>query len=182
MYIAYLDEFGHIGPFTGRNQQKYNENPLFGLGGIVLPATGARRFATWFFQLKSNLLGREIRRSGETPYTWEKKGAQLYTTTNILKYRQLRTATNRILNQVEALGGKCVYVGLEKYSTPEEHDANRLYLAVLRETFANKYYKQLHYWRLMDYTQAYHFRQNRILRRYIIERYRAHTTASDGRN
>ena len=64
MYIAYLDEFGHIGPFTGRNQQKYNENPLFGLGGIVLPATEARRFATWCFQLKSDLLGWEIERSG----------------------------------------------------------------------------------------------------------------------
>ena len=79
-YIAYLDKVGHIGPFTGRNQQKYNENPLFGLGGIALPATEARRFAVWFFQLKSNLLGWEIQRSGETPYTWEKKGAQLYTT------------------------------------------------------------------------------------------------------
>jgi Protein of unknown function (DUF3800) len=133
MYIAYLDEFGHIGPFTGRNQQKYNENPLFGLGGIVLPAAAVRGFATWFFQLKSNLLGWEIKRSGEAAYTWEKKGSQLYTTTNILKYRQLRTATNRILNQVESIGGKCVYVGLEKYSTPEDHDAKRLYLAVLRE-------------------------------------------------
>lgn len=134
MYIAYLDEFGHIGPFTGRNREKYNESPLFGLGGIVLPATEVRGFATWFFQLKSNLLAWEIKHSGEAAYTWEKKGAQLYTTMNILKYRHLRAATNRIFNQIEIVGGKCVYVGLEKYSTPEDHDAKRLYLAVLRET------------------------------------------------
>ena len=134
MYIAYLDEFGHIGPYTGRNQQKYSESPLFGLGGIVLPATEVRKFATWFFQLKSNLLAWEIERSGEASYTWEKKGAQLYTTKNIRHYREVRDATNRILNKVGALGGQCVYVGLEKYSTPEDHDAKRLYLAVLRET------------------------------------------------
>jgi len=134
MYIAYLDEFGHIGPFTGRRQERFNESPLFGLGGIVLPALEVRAFATWFFQLKSNLLAWEIKHSGEAAYTWEKKGAQLYTTKNILKYKELRTATNRILNHVGRVGGQCVYVGLEKYSTPEDHDAKRLYLAVLRET------------------------------------------------
>jgi hypothetical protein len=39
MYIAYLDEFGHIGPFTGRQQAKYNESPVFGRGEIGLLAT-----------------------------------------------------------------------------------------------------------------------------------------------
>lgn len=134
MLIAYLDEFGHIGPFTARSAEKYNESPLFGLGGIVLPATEVRGFATWFFQLKSNLLAWEIQHSGEAAYTWEKKGAQLYTTRNIHTYAALRSATNRILNKVKKLGGVCVYVGLEKYSTPEDHDAKKLYLAVLRET------------------------------------------------
>ncbi len=134
MYIAYLDEFGHIGPFTGRQQERFNESPLFGLGGIVLPATEVRAFATWFFQLKSNLLAWEIKHSGEAAYTWEKKGAQLYTTKNILKYKELRTATNRILNHISRVGGQCVYVGREKYSIPEDHDAKSLYLAVLRET------------------------------------------------
>jgi len=63
-----------------------------------------------------------------------KKGAQLYTTKNVLEYRQLRVATNRILNHLEGIGGVCVYVGLEKYSTPEEHNSKKVYLAVLRET------------------------------------------------
>lgn len=30
-YIAYLDEFGHIGPFVARNEPKYQESPVFGL-------------------------------------------------------------------------------------------------------------------------------------------------------
>src|SRR6266404_4827448 len=64
MYLAYADEFGHVGPYTGRNEPKFNESPVFGLGGILLPVDQVRPFATWFFQLKSNLLAWEIRRSG----------------------------------------------------------------------------------------------------------------------
>jgi hypothetical protein len=108
MYIAYLDEFGRIGPFTGRHQAKYNESPVFGLGGIMLPATEVRQFATWFDQLKSKLLAWEIRDSGQAAYSWEKKGAQLYTTKNVLKYRQLRVATDRLLNHLASIGGACV--------------------------------------------------------------------------
>jgi hypothetical protein len=134
MYIAYLDEFGHIGPYTGRHRAKHNESPVFGLGGIVLPAVEVRQFATWFYQLKTKLLALEIEGSGEAAYSWEKKGSQLYTTKNVRKYRQLRIATNRILNHLEKIGGACVYVGLEKYSTPEEHNSKNVYLAVLRET------------------------------------------------
>lgn len=63
-----------------------------------------------------------------------KEGGSALHDKNVPQYRQLRLATNRIFNRVESIGGKCVYVGLEKYSTPEDHDAKRLYLAVLRET------------------------------------------------
>ena len=78
MYFAYLDEFGHVGPYLGRDNRKFNESPVFGLGGIIIPAREVRSFATWFYQLKSNLLGWEIERSGEAPYWWEKK-ARNYT-------------------------------------------------------------------------------------------------------
>ena len=37
-YIAYLDEFGHIGPYIRRSHEIHNTSPVFGLGGIVLPA------------------------------------------------------------------------------------------------------------------------------------------------
>jgi hypothetical protein len=38
LYIAYLDEFGHIGPYVSRDDPVHRTSPVFGLGGIVLPA------------------------------------------------------------------------------------------------------------------------------------------------
>jgi hypothetical protein len=48
-YIAYLDEFGHIGPFVSRDHPQHNTSPVFGLGGFVLPSSKVRAFATWFY-------------------------------------------------------------------------------------------------------------------------------------
>ena len=78
-YFAYLDEFGHIGPYVSRTDPSYKESPVFGLAGFVLPAVEVRGFGTWFFQRKCELLDFEIKRSGEHPALWEKKGASLYT-------------------------------------------------------------------------------------------------------
>lgn len=66
-YIAYLDEFGHIGPYKGRNDPRYHDSPVFGLAGLILPFDQVRSFATWFFQLKCNLLKFEIKRDGIHP-------------------------------------------------------------------------------------------------------------------
>ena len=42
-YFAYLDEFGHIGPYISRTDPRYNDSPVFGLAGFVLPERqGAR--------------------------------------------------------------------------------------------------------------------------------------------
>ena len=133
MYIAYLDEFGHVGPYVSKAGPKYDESPVFGLGGMILPAEQVRHFATWFYQLKSRLLAWEIERSGEPAHSWEKKGAQLYTTKNVLTYPEVRKATYRLLNHLHKIGGTCVYVGLEKYTAPSDHNANGLYLSVLHE-------------------------------------------------
>ena len=59
-YIAYLDEFGHIGPYIDRTHPQHNDSPVFGLVGIVLPLDEARAFATWFFQRKCDLLAFEM--------------------------------------------------------------------------------------------------------------------------
>ncbi len=40
--FAYLDEFGHIGPYVGRDDPRYKESPVSGLAGFVLPAEGDR--------------------------------------------------------------------------------------------------------------------------------------------
>ena len=83
LYIAYLDEFGHIGPYLGRNHPKHNASPVFGLAGMVLPYDRIRAFGSFFFQLKCRLLDFEIKRDGVHPAQWEKKGSSLYTTHNV---------------------------------------------------------------------------------------------------
>lgn len=133
LYIAYLDEFGHIGPFISRDHAKHNDSPIFGLAGIVLPYDQVRSFATWFFKLKCNLLRFEIQRDQTHAAQWEKKGSALYTTRNIEKYAELRTATNRLLNKIEKIGGHILYVGLQKTHSPEKHETEALYRAVLME-------------------------------------------------
>lgn len=133
MLCAYLDEFGHIGPYIHRTDARYKESPVFGLAGLVLPHTEVRSFATWFYQRKCELLAWEIARAARPAYEWEKKGGALYTYVNIEKYRELRTFTNRFLNNIRARNGFVFYVGINKRRDPALHDPRRLYMAVLRE-------------------------------------------------
>lgn len=133
IHIAYLDEFGHVGPYVARSDPRHNASPVFGFAGFVMPADEVRDFGTWFFQRKCNLLDFEIRRSGEHPAVWEKKGSSLYTVTNVDRYPELRTFTNRLLNRIKRAHGFVFYVGIRKTAKPETHDANALYSRMLRE-------------------------------------------------
>jgi Protein of unknown function (DUF3800) len=47
MYLFYLDEFGHVDPDAGLH------SPVFGYGGLVLPADTVAAFATHFFDFKT---------------------------------------------------------------------------------------------------------------------------------
>lgn len=131
LYFAYLDEFGHIGPYISRAHATHNDSPVFGLGGMILPYHRIRGFATWFYQLKCRLLQWEIARSGRHPASWEKKGAALYTPRNVTTYRELRQATNRLLNQITSVGGHVFYTGIQKNRPVAEFNAQALYLTVL---------------------------------------------------
>lgn len=133
MYFAYLDEFGHIGRFIDRNDPRFNDSPVFGFAGYILPANQVRSFGTWFYQLKCYLLAFEIQRDGAHAATWEKKGSSLYTTLNVAKYRELRVATNRILNKIEGIGGHVFYVGVNKVGRLDGRNPKLLYMSVLRE-------------------------------------------------
>ena len=133
LYIVYLDEFGHIGPYISSDHPSHKTHPVFGLGGVVLPYEQVRNFSTYFFKLKNRLLDYELKKSGVHPAKWEKKGASLYTVTNVVKYKQLRQATNRLLNQIKKVGGFTVYVGIEKERQLEKHDSKKLYHSVLKE-------------------------------------------------
>lgn len=144
-YLVYLDEFGHIGPFISRADPKYNTFPIFGFGGIIIPADQVRSFSIWFFKLKCDLLAFEINRTNKPAYVWEKKGASLYTTTNVLKYAQLRRATFRLLDKIAACGGSIFYVGIEKFADPDKHSPNGLTFSTLREAV-----KRLHTYCVKD--------------------------------
>ncbi|WP_049871109.1 DUF3800 domain-containing protein [Desulfurispirillum indicum] len=133
LYIAYLDEFGHIGPYISATDPKHKTHPVFGLGGLVLPYNQVRDFSTYFFKLKNNLLNFELQKSKKHPAKWEKKGSQLYTVKNVEKYHELRAATYRLFNAVRDRGGFLIYVGIEKKRRVEGHDAKKLYHSVLRE-------------------------------------------------
>lgn len=133
LYFAYLDEFGHIGPYVARDDPKYNDSPVFGLGGMILPYDQVRSFSTWFYQLKCRLLEWEIQQSGQHPSTWEKKGSALFTTKNVTTYQEVRRATNRLLLHIRSVGGHVFYVGLQKNRPVAEFNAQGLYLTVLGE-------------------------------------------------
>ena len=133
LYIAYLDEFGHVGPYLAHDDSHHNAHPAFGLGGLVIPYPEIRSFSTYFFKLKNNLLSFELKRSGTHPAKWEKKGSALYTIKNIEKYPELRQATFRLINQIKKINGFAIYVGVEKRRAIEKHDAKLLYHSVLRE-------------------------------------------------
>ena len=116
-YIAYLDEFGHVGPYVARDDPRHNDGPVFGLAGFIMPVEQVRGFGTWFFQRKCDLLDYEIRRSGEHPAVWEKKGSSLYTVTNVTRYPELRRASFRMLNKVRSLGGRFLTTGYARLPT-----------------------------------------------------------------
>ena len=132
-YFAYLDEFGHVGPYISRQHPRHNDSPVFGFAGLVLPVDEVRAFGTWFFQRKCELLQFELERSGEHPAVWEKKGSSLYTAVNVGRYPQLRTFTNRMFNKIEAVGGFVLYVGVRKTAPPAGPSPNRLYANILLE-------------------------------------------------
>ena len=133
LYIVYLDEFGHVGPYISSDHEKHNTHPVFGLGGVAIPSDQVRSFSTYFFKLKKQLLAFELHRSGVHPAKWEKKGSSLYTFKNIEKYKELRQATFRLLNHINKIGGFIIHVGIEKHLGVENHDSKKLYQSVLTE-------------------------------------------------
>ncbi|MBD9635498.1 DUF3800 domain-containing protein [Ensifer sp. ENS07] len=133
MIFAYLDEFGHAGPYFGRSHLRHNASPVFGLAGILLPETAVRPFATVFLKRKKELLDVEIQRSNKNGYEWEKKGTNLFTANSISKYPAVRNAMLRLINEVRNSQGKIFYYGREKIRGTEDVRANGLYTTV----FAN---------------------------------------------
>lgn len=144
LYIVYLDEFGHVGPYISNDDPHHNTHPVFGLGGFVLPAEKVRSFSSFFFKLKQHLFGsydiHEARKKSEENgkhfqlSTWEKKGSKQYSVTNLRNYKkELTSSTNRIINRITKDGGFLFYVGEAKKTGVENHDPRRVYTSSLKE-------------------------------------------------
>jgi len=131
IHFVYLDEFGHIGPYMGRGKPKYNESPVFGLAGMILPENAVRPLATKILKLKEFIFGDEIAASGKPSSHWEKKGNEIFTAKRIAKYKHFRSTGFRLLNYIRDLGGNCFYYGREKISGTTDVNSSGLYTTVL---------------------------------------------------
>ncbi|MER3384870.1 DUF3800 domain-containing protein [Pectobacterium aroidearum] len=144
IYIVYLDEFGHDGPYISKSHPQHNTHPVFGLGGFVIPASRVRDFSHYFFKLKQQLFNaydipearKKAQANGERFQLscWEKKGSKQYSVKNLIKYKdQLTRSTNRIINTITKYGGFLFYVGEAKRIGCEQHNPQRTYKSSFKE-------------------------------------------------
>lgn len=129
-YVAYLDEFGHVGQYVSRNHPQYKTHPAFGFAGLIIPATEVREFAIYFYKLKCQLLAYDLAHNNPRnlpAYQWEKKGSQLYALRNVVSYEQLRRSTFRLLNHIDQIGGYVFYTGEHKTTNPDAHDSTEAF-------------------------------------------------------
>ncbi len=144
IYAAYLDEFGHVGPYIGRSHPQYNTSPVFGFAGFIMPAEAVRGFGTWFFKRKAELFARQIAQSPKHPATWERKGSELFRAAAVRSKRNVREIPGRLFREIRRLKGNVFYVGIQKTASPVEHRVNGLYSGMLREAI----------WRLDQFCSA----------------------------
>jgi hypothetical protein len=117
-----------------RGASKYNESPVFGLAGIILPEASVRMFATKMLQLKGYVFKDEIERSGAPASHWEKKGTEIFTAKQVAKYPHFRSTGFRLINFVRESHGKIFYYGREKISGTTNVNSVGLYKTVLGHT------------------------------------------------
>ncbi len=137
VHLAFLDEFGHCGPYVARRDKRFNQSPVFGLAGYIIPHSEARHFATFFLKLKSQMLASDLAKIQRHPATWEKKGKELITSTNIRKYAHIREGISRLLRELDRRGGKIFWYGRQKYLAPENSNSSGLYTTVLAHAIRN---------------------------------------------
>lgn len=131
MIFVYLDEFGHIGPYFGRSGQRFNESPVFGLAGVVLPEHAVRRFATFFLKQKEINFKAEIEQRKIMAAKWEKKGTSFIRPKPMKEYVSLRRMLLRIIRKTSNLGGGTFYYGREKFWERTDVNPTGLYTTCL---------------------------------------------------
>lgn len=113
MLIAYLDEFGHVGPYIGPEHKKFNQHPVFGYAGFVVPASNAREVGAAFQANKKRLFKTEIAASA-TPSQWERKGSEYFTTGSIAKRPEQIRVFQSLITMLVKNQGTLFYYGDQK--------------------------------------------------------------------
>lgn len=135
MIFAYLDEFGHNGPYVARNDPRYNTSPVFGLAGFLMPQERVRSFGTCYLQLKKQYLADDPKRKDKEFYEWEKKGTNYLTPKSITKYPSIRDSMFRMMSEIASRDGRIIYQGREKIrSDGTGLNPNGLYTTVFAHT------------------------------------------------
>jgi len=114
-----------------RHSKRYNESPVFGLAGIILPEGAIRPFATRFLQLKDHVFRTEIKNSGTIAQHWEKHGTDIFTPKQVARYPHFRSTGARLMNYIRDCGGRVFYYGREKISGSIDVNSTGLYTTVL---------------------------------------------------
>lgn len=130
MIFVFLDEFGHSGPYFGKDHAKHNTSPVFGLAGYLMPESQIRGFGTYFIQRKKDLLSADMAKAGKLAYEWEKKGTNLFTATSIERYPKIRDSMFRMMSEIKKRKGYIFYYGREKIRDNDSLNANGLYTTV----------------------------------------------------
>lgn len=135
MIFAFLDEFGHNGPWIARDHKKYNTSPVFGLAGYLMHESKIRTFGTCFLQIKESYLSADPTRNGRAFHEWEKKGTNFFTENSIKKYPSVRDCMSRVLSEIRQRDAKVFYYGREKISgVPDNLNPDGLYKTVFADT------------------------------------------------
>jgi hypothetical protein len=113
LLVAYIDEFGHEGPYISPTHPKFNQHPVFGYAGMILPASNARAFGA-YFKRQRNTLFKALVDASDTPDQFEKKGNEYFSTGSIEKFPSHARVYRSLLNTLYALGGCLFYFGFEK--------------------------------------------------------------------
>lgn len=113
MLIAYIDEFGHDGPFIAPEHRKYHQHPAFGYAGFVIPAVHVRAFGA-YFKRQRNVLFKDLIASSSAPDQFEKKGNEYFSTGSIQRYPQHIRVFRNILRELYRQGGQIFFYGREK--------------------------------------------------------------------
>lgn len=136
MLIAYLDEFGHVGPYIDEHHPKFKHHPVFGYAGYVLPAEQARRIGSTFRQAKTSLFKTEINAS-KTPHQWERKGSEYFSTGTINKRPEQIRVFNALVGDLRKVDGCLFYYGDEKVRGTLKQtgvESNRIAAQALKQT------------------------------------------------